>query len=400
MGPTVADIKQRLHEADEREFAVLERSLVADARKGVRDAVERARARLAAEAAERQRLASLYAFERALAAERGDGVIVGLDEVGRGPLAGPLAVGAVVLPSEPFIEGLNDSKQVKPEARERIAVQVKAVAVAWTVEYVEASDIDACGMTASLALAFRRAIRRIEEAGVRPDVVLLDGNPMRLDEREVNVVKGDGKCASIAAAIPQASMSDEGRARCAHVPLRRGVPRIRRRRLQGLRERGPYRGHQALRSHAHPSRDVLHGLHATCPVLAPPRPSTRFHRCVFHACEPFGAPSGASWTAFPSAASIRCGICVESAWTIRSIRVGNGGKARVIRMETACLSGKVSRCVSLDTCHRRVRRHPYHGTTDERGVVPCIRIRRQRSNGRTASRRRAERRPARASGEE
>ena len=186
MGPTVADIKQRLHEADEREFAVLERSLVADARKGVRDAVERARARLAAEAAERQRLASLYAFERALAAERGDGVIVGLDEV--------------VLPSEPFIEGLNDSKQVKPEARERIAVQVKAVAVAWTVEYVEASDIDACGMTASLALAFRRAIRRIEEAGVRPDVVLLDGNPMRLDEREVNVVKGDGKCASIAAA--------------------------------------------------------------------------------------------------------------------------------------------------------------------------------------------------------
>ena len=200
MGPTVADIKQRLHEADEREFAVLERSLVADARKGVRDAVERARARLAAEAAERQRLASLYAFERALAAERGYGVIVGLDEVGRGPLAGPLAVGAVVLPAEPFIEGLNDSKQVRPEARERIAVQVKAVAVAWTVEYVEASDIDACGMTASLALAFRRAIRRIEEVGVRPDVVLLDGNPMRLDEREVNVVKGDGKCASIAAA--------------------------------------------------------------------------------------------------------------------------------------------------------------------------------------------------------
>lgn len=200
MGPTVADIKQRLHEADEREFAVLERSLVADTRKGVREAVERARQRLAADAAERRRLAALYAYERALAEGRGDGVIVGLDEVGRGPLAGPLAVGAVVLPLEPLIEGLNDSKQVKPEARERIAVQVKAVSVAWTVEYVDAADIDACGMTASLALAFRRAIRRVEESGVRPDVVLLDGNPMRLDEREVNVVKGDCKCASIAAA--------------------------------------------------------------------------------------------------------------------------------------------------------------------------------------------------------
>ncbi len=55
MGPTVADIKQRLHEADEQAFAVLERSLVADTRKGVRDAVERARQRLAADAAERQR---------------------------------------------------------------------------------------------------------------------------------------------------------------------------------------------------------------------------------------------------------------------------------------------------------------------------------------------------------
>lgn len=200
MGPTVADIKQRLHEADEREFAVLERSLVADTRKGVREAVERARQRLAAAAVERQRLASLYAYERSLAQGRGNEAIVGLDEVGRGPLAGPLAVGAVVLPPEPFIDGLNDSKQVKPEARERIAVQVKAVAVAWTVEYVEAADIDACGMTASLLLAFRRAVAHIEEAGVRPDVVLLDGNPMRLDEREVNVVKGDGKCASIAAA--------------------------------------------------------------------------------------------------------------------------------------------------------------------------------------------------------
>ena len=197
---TVPEIRRKLQEADAAAFAVLERSLVADTRKGVRAAVEVARRRLEAEAAEEARLAGMYAFERELAAERGGSVVIGLDEVGRGPLAGPLAVGGVVLDADDPIAGLNDSKQVKPEARERIAVQVKAVAVAWTVEYVEASDIDACGMTASLALAFRRAIRRIEEAGVRPDVVLLDGNPMRLDEREVNVVKGDGKSASLAAA--------------------------------------------------------------------------------------------------------------------------------------------------------------------------------------------------------
>lgn len=198
--PTVADVKLRLKEADEQEFAVLERSLAADTRKGVRTAVESARRRLAAEAAERDRLASLYAYERELAAGHGGGVVVGLDEVGRGPLAGPLAVGAVVLPEQPVVAGLNDSKQVAPDARERIAAEIKRVAVAWTVEYVEPDVIDAAGMTASLVMAFRRAIASIEAAGVRVDVVLLDGNPLHCDDREVNVVKGDAACASIAAA--------------------------------------------------------------------------------------------------------------------------------------------------------------------------------------------------------
>lgn len=200
MGLTVADIRQRLQESDESEFAVLERSLVADTRKGVRTAVESTRRRLEAAAAERERLAGLYLFERDLATGRGSGIIVGLDEVGRGPLAGPLAVGAVVLPRDPQIEGLNDSKQVKPEARERIAVQVKEIALAWAVEYVEPADIDAWGMTASLRTAFCRAVASVEAAGVCPDVVLLDGNPLHMDKREINVVKGDGRCASIAAA--------------------------------------------------------------------------------------------------------------------------------------------------------------------------------------------------------
>ncbi len=200
MGLTVAEVKLRLQEADADEFAVLERSLVADTRKGVRDAVEVARRRLDADRIERERLAGMYSFERELAEGKGARVIVGLDEVGRGPLAGPLAVGAVVLPPEPVIEGLNDSKQIKHETRERIAEEVKRIALAWAVEYIEAPDIDAAGMTASLVLAFRRALARIEAQGVHPDVVLLDGNPLRMDDREVNVVKGDARCASIAAA--------------------------------------------------------------------------------------------------------------------------------------------------------------------------------------------------------
>ena len=122
---TVPEIRRKLQEADSAAFAVLERSLVADTRKGVRTAVEVARRRLEAEAAEAARLAGMYAFERELAAERGGSVVIGLDEVGRGPLAGPLAVGGVVLNADDPIAGLNDSKQVRPEDREAIAEEVR-----------------------------------------------------------------------------------------------------------------------------------------------------------------------------------------------------------------------------------------------------------------------------------
>ena len=103
----------------------------------------------------------------------------------------------MVLPEQPHIAGLNDSKQVKPERREEIAAQIKDVALAWTVQYIEPAYIDANGMTASLIMAFRKAVRTVEAAGIEPEVVLLDGNPLHMDSREV---KGDGKCASIAAA--------------------------------------------------------------------------------------------------------------------------------------------------------------------------------------------------------
>ena len=111
MGPTVAEIKSKLQAADAAEFAVLERSLVADTRKGVRAAVESVSKRLAVEAQEAARLRGCIPSKTISPM---GGLVVGLDEVGRGPLAGPLAVGAVVLPDQPHIPGLNDSKQVKP----------------------------------------------------------------------------------------------------------------------------------------------------------------------------------------------------------------------------------------------------------------------------------------------
>lgn len=197
---TVEEIRHMLAHANASTLPSLERSLKSDTRKGVISALSQARKRVEKEAAEQQRLSGLYQFQRALASDRNAQLVVGLDEVGRGSVAGPLAVGAVVLPDEPMIPLLNDSKQLDSAQREKIAARIKEIACAWTVQYVSPQEIDAQGMTASLMCAFSKAVKAIEELGVTPDLVLLDGNPLHFDKRECNIVKGDAKCASIAAA--------------------------------------------------------------------------------------------------------------------------------------------------------------------------------------------------------
>lgn len=199
MTMTVPEIRELLRAADEKGLASLERSLAADQRKGVRSAIEVARRRVESEKREHERIRTLYAYEESFL-QAGQGLVVGLDEVGRGAVAGPLAVGAVVLPRAPLVVGLNDSKQIMPEQRSEIAAIVKTTALAWTVVYVRADEIDRDGMTASLKRAFAMAVGDIEAKGIVPDVVLIDGNPLHIDKREANVVKGDSKCASIAAA--------------------------------------------------------------------------------------------------------------------------------------------------------------------------------------------------------
>ena len=200
MATTVAEIREMLKHANADEFEALDRSLAADTRKGVRTALEAARRRIASEESERLRLMALREFDRSHVPDGSSGMVVGLDEVGRGAVAGPLAVGAVVLPSEYAIADLNDSKQLTAEQREAVAANVKQIALAWTVAYVEPADIDRDGMSLSLRKAFKKALGNIEAQGINPEVVLIDGNPLGIDPREVNVVKGDSKSASIAAA--------------------------------------------------------------------------------------------------------------------------------------------------------------------------------------------------------
>lgn len=176
---------------------MFERALSGDSRKGVRSALDRTRKRLLKERLERERLESLYQFEQQLAVSN---CILGLDEAGRGPLAGPLALGAVILPKNRNIEGLNDSKKISEHVREIIAQEIKQYALAWTVQFIEAEQIDSEGMGLSLRKACADAVSAIENSGIEPEAILLDGNPLRFDPREISVVKGDSRCASIAAA--------------------------------------------------------------------------------------------------------------------------------------------------------------------------------------------------------
>lgn len=198
---TISQLKSELECADRQTFEALRRALSADDRKGVKSLLESTQRRLEAEGAESQRLSSLYAVQAEFSS---GGFAVGLDEVGRGPVAGPLTVGAVVLPDTPRISGLNDSKQLSESARKTIARQVKDVALAWHIEHIPADCIDAEGMSACLRLAFSRALAAVDAQMASQErnvsAVLIDGNPLRIDERERNIVKGDAKCACIAAA--------------------------------------------------------------------------------------------------------------------------------------------------------------------------------------------------------
>ena len=132
---------------------------------------------------------------------QGARTIIGLDEVGRGPLAGPLVTAAVQLPldSRPkWISELRDSKQLAPKQRERLAAEIRRNSLQFAIGWVHAAELDQLGMTASLRLAAARAIDRLSTP---PDVVLADGRDrLQLRFPTEMIIKGDASVASIAAA--------------------------------------------------------------------------------------------------------------------------------------------------------------------------------------------------------
>lgn len=139
-----------------------------------------------------------WEHESALMAQ-GAGMVAGIDEAGRGPLAGPVVAAAVILPTGLLIEGLTDSKKLDPSARDRLFEMVRDSALAVGVGRCEADEIDRLNILRATLLAMRRAV---DSLGLRPDGVLVDGNQRvpGLECRQVTLVKGDSRSVSIAAA--------------------------------------------------------------------------------------------------------------------------------------------------------------------------------------------------------
>ena len=127
-----------------------------------------------------------------------DGHVCGVDEAGRGPWAGPVSAGAVILDPNMIPKGLDDSKKLTAKAREALEPQIKASALAWGVGFATAEEIDTLNIMQATGLAMRRAI---EALSVKPAHALVDGNYRFVLPCPVTpVVGGDGKSLSIAAA--------------------------------------------------------------------------------------------------------------------------------------------------------------------------------------------------------
>lgn len=188
------EVAALLRDASFDEVEALVSRYADDPRSQVRVAVRSATRRHERERDERARVLSMYELQRELG---GDGLVLGIDEVGRGAIAGPLTVAAVALPASPIIWGINDSKQLGALRRETLAARIADEATAIGIAHVEPASIDAVGMGSALRMAMSQAI---ENSGVSPDAVLIDGNPVHVHPREVTIVKGDARVAAIAAA--------------------------------------------------------------------------------------------------------------------------------------------------------------------------------------------------------
>ena len=195
MSKSIAQVRQEFELAGEKEWEELFSLYAEDSRSGVKNLIERYRKKQAALTAERERLHAMRSFERKY---EGYELICGIDEAGRGPLAGPVVAGAVILPKDCEILYLNDSKKLSAAKREALYDEIMEKAAATGIGMAGPARIDEINILQATYEAMREAVAKL---GVQPGILLNDAVTIPgISTPQVPIIKGDAKSVSIAAA--------------------------------------------------------------------------------------------------------------------------------------------------------------------------------------------------------
>lgn len=195
MGKSISEIKKEFENSDENSWEKLCGFYEQDSRIGVQNLAARYRKKQAALVQERERLKQMHFYEEKYSQYR---CICGIDEAGRGPLAGPVVAGAVILPADCEILYLNDSKKLSAARREELYDEIMEKAVATGIGMASPARIDEINILQATYEAMRMAIGNLK---VEPDLLLNDAVTIPgVDIRQVPIIKGDAKSVSIAAA--------------------------------------------------------------------------------------------------------------------------------------------------------------------------------------------------------
>jgi ribonuclease HII len=145
----------------------------------------------------RQRTLKIFRYDRRIR-KKVSGYLCGIDEAGRGPLAGPVVAAAVIFPDDVYIEGIFDSKKVSAMKREELYEHIKESALSWGIGIVDNKQIDSTNILQATKIAMCSAIKKLK---LVPSLILVDGNFFVHNKfKVVNIIRGDEKSFSIAAA--------------------------------------------------------------------------------------------------------------------------------------------------------------------------------------------------------
>ena len=193
--PTIKEIKERLATIDDLDHPLFE-ELILDGRAGVQAAISKRKRELQKQVDEDLRLEKMLAYEKELYAQ-GIDLIAGVDEVGRGPLAGPVVAAAVILPKGCKISGLNDSKKIPKSKHKEIYEAVLQNAIAIGIGVKDNHVIDQVNIYEATTLAMMEAIGQLDP---QPQHLLIDAMKLDLPISQTSIIKGDANSLSIAAA--------------------------------------------------------------------------------------------------------------------------------------------------------------------------------------------------------